>query len=111
MPDYVKPQNIGPTPGIQIHDNLIQERGKTHGDWGVQAQMGHDLRTVMRRGKNWNDLPATIAEAFDMIQTKISRALTGDWTEVDHLDDIIGYAVLARNTTPTVLERRHDGER
>lgn len=76
--------------------NLTNERRKTHGDWTEQALVASQLKSTMRLSRNWSGLPAIKKEALDMIQTKISRILTGDFNEPDHWDDTAGYAFLGK---------------
>lgn len=75
---------------------LIQERRKQHGSWTDQSRLAHQLKEIMRRGKNWSMLEHHQSEALDMIATKVSRILTGDAAHADHWDDIGGYALLGK---------------
>lgn len=77
-------------------EDLIKERGKTHGDWSRQASTAYGLKKVMRASQNWDGLDQMQTEALDMIVTKISRILTGNASEPDHWDDIAGYAKLGK---------------
>lgn len=78
-------------------NELLNERGKTHGPWDVQSATALRIKRAM-----WSTLiPAKVSdsqiEALDMIAAKISRILTGDPNCVDHWADIAGYATLAAN--------------
>lgn len=79
---------------------LLQERGKTHGDFTQNAIYGQHLRTIFRSSPQWLNLPPVQREALDMMATKISRILSGNGDHPDHWDDLIGYATLARNACP-----------
>lgn len=80
--------------------SLVRERKKTHGDWAVQSSLARTLKEAMRDSANWKNLSPSQAEALDMIQTKVSRILSGDPSESDHWNDIAGYAVLAGSSKP-----------
>lgn len=77
---------------------VTAERNSTHGDWGAQANLSHQLKETMRQGINWSRLSPAQAEALDMIQAKVSRILTGNPDEPDHWADIKGYAHLAEES-------------
>lgn len=76
---------------------LTQERKKTHGDWKEQSALANTLKGDMRKVPGWAELSASEQEALDMIQTKVSRILSGDPREPDHWDDIAGYAHLGKS--------------
>ena len=78
--------------------DILEERGKTHGDFTDNAMIAQALKEIMRQGKNWNELPDTHKEALEMIAHKIARWLSGDYRYNDNMKDIIGYTTL-------VLER------
>lgn len=75
-------------------ESLLEERGKTHGDFRHQATWAQNMKRAMRCPDGWDNLAACQREALDMIAQKISRALHGNPTEVDHWRDIAGYAQL-----------------
>ena len=72
---------------------LAARRG-THGIWREQAATASTIRKVLHLNPGWRHLPPYVSEAIDMIVTKISRAVEGDWEHEDHWDDIAGYAKL-----------------
>jgi len=82
-------------------EDIIADRDRTHGDWKEQSELGHSLKHRMVISVGWSKLNPSQMEALEMIQTKISRILTGDATHEDHWDDIAGYAKLGKGT--------HDG--
>lgn len=76
---------------------IIEERGKTHGDYYEMAGVIQRIKEQMHNGSQWDNMPHTQHEALDLIATKIGRIVTGDFNHLDHWDDIIGYATLARD--------------
>lgn len=75
-------------------EQLVAERGKTHGDWMEQSKVSHDLRWRMHSAPGWGNLNYHQREALEMIAVKISRILSGNPAEPDHWLDIQGYAQL-----------------
>lgn len=90
----MEPINMGAS------ESLLEERGKTHGDYTIMATRIQELKSVMRRGTNWGEMSTTKLESLELIATKIGRIIEGDSDCVDHWDDIIGYAKLARDRIP-----------
>ena len=74
-------------------DELLTERGKTHGDFTDNARITQGLKAVMR-DESVLALPDIMVEALDMIVHKIGRILAGNPALADHWDDIAGYAKL-----------------
>lgn len=91
-------------------EQLLNERGKTHGDFAIHAGCTQALKAVIvywtaQAGKRPTDLDVQQREALDMIVHKIGRIVAGDPDFQDHWDDISGYAMLVskalvRATTP-----------
>jgi hypothetical protein len=77
-------------------NNLLDEREKTHGSFLEVSTVAQDIKSAMRKSKNWNDLDPRIQESLDMIGNKIGRLLSGNPLFEDHSDDIAGYAELLR---------------
>ncbi len=75
---------------------LVQERGKTHGDWKAQSNLAQQLKILIRGGSGQNLRASFQEEALEMILVKVSRICCGDPNESDHWDDIAGYAVLGK---------------
>lgn len=75
-------------------ETLLDERGKTHGDYTSNADNAQAFKTYARRHKGWQGLSTAQREALDMIFHKIARALNGNPDEPDHWRDISGYAML-----------------
>ena len=78
-------------------EDTLKERGKTHGNYETQAILGQRIKRAMRNGKNWFGLHDDQIDALEMITVKVSRILTGNPNELDHLLDIVGYATLVAN--------------
>ena len=85
----------------QTTDELLEERGKTHGEFVNHAHFSQNLKSWTLEGQRFRaqkELPTLSSvqlEALSMIQHKIARILTGDCNHKDHWDDIAGYAKLA----------------
>lgn len=71
-------------------DELLEERGKTHGDWATQSTLSQALKGELDVAK----LEPFMTEALDMICVKISRICAGNPSCIDHWEDISGYATL-----------------
>ena len=72
-------------------NNLLEERGKTHGDFRDHALITQTIKALYA-GKV---LDSVQRESLDMIAHKIGRIIAGDPDHIDHWDDIAGYATLA----------------
>ena len=80
-------------------EDVLNERGETHGDFSEVAYFAQRLREVFRqRGQLISD---SHAESLDMIASKLARILAGNPNEPDHWLDIEGYARLARERIKT----------
>jgi len=79
---------------------VLQERGKTHGDFADHARITQRLKAVMhdemrkRVERGQLTLEDTQLESLDMIVHKIGRIIAGQADFHDHWDDIAGYAKL-----------------
>ena len=71
---------------------VLQDRGKTHGDFNDQASISQQIKSLLGRGPR--PLLAPHKEALEMIAVKMSRIVSGDPDEIDHWVDIAGYAKL-----------------
>lgn len=87
-------------------DELLAERGKTHGDYAVHAKITQMLKDFYRAWPNWQKLTPDQRETMDMEAHKNGRILAGNPEFADHWDDKAGYNKLsadqirARATTP-----------
>lgn len=80
-------------------EKLLQERGATHGDFGVNAAISQGIKDALRCGPQWQSLTPAQREAIDVIAAKLARIVTGDHNCLDHYRDIIGYTQLAMDAT------------
>jgi hypothetical protein len=86
-------------------NEILKERGKTHGDYTDHAAITQSLKHVITnrivfRGSNVRtsllgyNLEADCLETIDMIFHKIGRIVAGNPNVEDHWRDIAGYATL-----------------
>lgn len=61
------------------------------------------IKSAMHSGPQWDNMSPGQREALELIATKIGRIVSGDPNHIDHWDDIIGYATLARDR----IARKH----
>ena len=78
---------------------LLNERGRTHGDYAVHALITQDLKLVINHHVADLDrrLDDDMQESLDMVAHKIGRIIAGDAWFADHWADIAGYAQLVAN--------------
>lgn len=74
--------------------DLVKERKSTHGSWAINSKAAQDLKAVVHASANYPIMPPQQREALDMICTKIGRIVSGNPLEVDHWNDLAGYAQL-----------------
>lgn len=82
-------------------DALLDERGKTHGDYGDHARITQNLKRSIYTEEGVAKLNAMQREALDMIAHKIGRIIAGNPHFKDHWDDIAGYARLVSQRLPS----------
>ena len=76
-------------------DDLLKERGGTHGPWLLQSRISENLWQIMlSTDKAYSP---SQAQALHMICTKLGRIVAGNEDEIDHWRDIAGYATLVAN--------------
>lgn len=77
-------------------DALLEERGKTHGDFSVHARITQRIKLTIYEdpGVDQDKLGYVHCEAIDMIAHKLGRIAAGNPDFADHWDDIAGYARL-----------------
>lgn len=73
---------------------LLNDRGKTHGNFYEQSFISQELKKMLANGVNWHQLTCVQRESLEMIVHKIARILSGDASHDDHWRDIQGYAQL-----------------
>ena len=80
-------------------EQLLAERGQTHGDYTDHATITQQLKHVInlwdKSFRSETKLNVVHRESLDMIVHKIGRILAGDPDFRDHWDVIAGYARLA----------------
>ncbi len=76
---------------------LLSERGKTHGDFSVHSRITQQIKLAMRDTPNWQGLSHSQQESLDMLAHKIGRVLAGNPDHLDHWDDMAGYSTLVAN--------------
>lgn len=75
-------------------DQILHDRGRTHGDFDHRAELTQRLKQVIHDVPGWYDLSYAMRESLEMIMHKTGRILAGDPDFRDHWDDIAGYARL-----------------
>lgn len=76
---------------------ILEERKITHGNFCDNSTLSQRFKDNARKSENWNNLPYFMRESLDMTLHKISRILSGDFMEIDHWRDIVGYTQLVIN--------------
>lgn len=74
-------------------NEILAERGKTHGDYIMVAKVFKDLIDAWTWGPS--ELSSEQFTSLQMISMKMARIVCGDPSVRDHWDDIAGYAKLA----------------
>lgn len=79
--------------------DTLKERQSRYGEFVDNAVIAQELKQVLRTNPSsrFTELSADKQEALDMIQTKISRILTGNPEYSDNWHDIQGFAKLIEN--------------
>jgi hypothetical protein len=75
-------------------EETLDRRGRHYGEFINIATTAQDLKTVLKYGVNYSLLEPDMAEALDMIASKMSRLVNGDCYHRDSWHDIMGYARL-----------------
>ena len=83
-------------PANMTTDQLLEQRGKTHGDFAVHARVTQKIKDAIYGDEDANShlLSPIQRESVDMIAHKLGRIAAGDPNHKDHWDDIAGYARL-----------------
>jgi len=90
MTDYIE-NDIVPRDPIQ---DLLIERNETHGSFAENGRISQGIKSLLHSGRNWLSFSPVKREGADMIASKLSRYVSGDANNPDHLRDIIGYCTL-----------------
>lgn len=90
----------GPAVGqIAKPQDVLSQRGGTHGDFEVGAQVAQRLKSILHSSPRWEAMSLAQREALENVTGKLARILTGDPDFLDHYRDIIGYTQLAMDST------------
>ena len=74
---------------------ILAERGKTHGDFGDNAEISEGIMALLARGPSYEHLTSVQVHALRMIALKMSRICSGNPNEKDVWADCAGFATLA----------------
>ncbi len=80
---------------MQKLEEVLDQRGSTHGDFRDQFAMSQSLKSVFASMCQNVQLTLVQKEVLEMLALKVSRIACGDHMEPDHWLDISGYAKLA----------------
>lgn len=86
----------GSTPPVDPTSLLLEQRGRSHGDYSSMARLSQDIKGRLRAEPEFSALPPEVQEALDLISLKMVRIVKGDPDFLEHWDDIKGYAELGR---------------
>ncbi len=75
-------------------DEILNEREETHGLYEDVSQTAQALKNCFAVQANWLLLSPVQRESLDLIATKLARILNGNPDEIDHWEDVAGYARL-----------------
>ena len=77
-------------------DEMLEQRKKTHGSYKANAKASQTLINIVQEtmGNEWNLLQYYQQQSIMMICMKLARIAAGNPNEIDHWEDIIGYAEL-----------------
>lgn len=84
-----------PTGPTDASETLLTERQHIHGDFADNARVSQSLKRIFRDEPGWGLLTDVERESMDMIALKFSRILSGKSLELQHWEDVVGYAKLA----------------
>lgn len=73
-------------------NEILEEREKTHGPYTITAAVSQSIKAALHLSPA--NRPYIARESLDMIAGKMARIVSGNWREIDHWQDIIGYAQL-----------------
>ena len=90
-------------------DKILTERASKYGEFLENSRATWEIMRALQNERNWPTLSDGDKHALYMIAHKMARILAGDPGEVDHWDDISGYArcVVDRIRQPVIA---YDGD-
>lgn len=74
-------------------NDILNERQKTHGDYVSVSEIYSEIKSSLANGVH-NNVDARFETALDMIAMKMARIVCGNPNEIQHWEDIAGYATL-----------------
>ena len=77
---------------------IIDIREETHGDYTHTAATIMGLQDILQSGSKWKQLTYQQRHGLEMILVKLGRMVNGNPHHSDHIDDIIGYATLVKQS-------------
>lgn len=84
---------------------ILEEREKTHGDYENVATTAQEIKDAIHIGVTYYKAPSIMKESLDLFATKMARIVNGNFENLDHWEDIIGYAQLVVNTLKEQVSR------
>lgn len=75
-------------------EEILTERGKTHGDFTDNSDVAQDLKDIVRAGKYWHLRTKVEREAIETICSKLARWVSAENYHFDNPKDIAGYSTL-----------------
>lgn len=87
-------------------NKILEEREKTHGKYQDHAYITQEMKQVCKFKGLDKKLNYEQKEGIDMILHKIGRIIAGNNNEVDHWQDIAGYATLVAKSIKNSTEVR-----
>ena len=79
---------------MTIIKNILNERGKTYGNYKDCADISQQLKEVISSKHKWQSLSTDKRQSLEMIMYKVARIINGDADYIDSWQDICGYATL-----------------
>lgn len=75
-------------------EQVLNERGTTHGRFEDNAEVAQRLKEVLRSREGWANLTHVQRESLEMCCHKMARIVSGNSQFADHWVDLAGYASL-----------------
>ena len=76
---------------MDVMDAMLAARKARYGDFADQAVLSQALKVVMTSHPKYDEMPAYMCEALEMVQHKVARIINGDPFYDDSWVDIVGY--------------------
>lgn len=74
--------------------SMLQQRRKTHGDYGLQSRLHYELTELIEdyAARSGTEALKQVWQTVDYLLIKISRIAVGDPMAIEHWEDVAGYA-------------------